>query len=41
MEDIRHRVGINPPITEVCHAFASREGAANPWPDDEQISSRG
>jgi uncharacterized protein YndB with AHSA1/START domain len=34
MPDIRNRVGINAPITEVYEAFATREGLAGWWTRD-------
>jgi uncharacterized protein YndB with AHSA1/START domain len=36
MEDIRHRVGINAPITDVYDAFATREGGTRWWTRDVQ-----
>jgi uncharacterized protein YndB with AHSA1/START domain len=34
MEDIRHRIGVNAPITEVYEAIATREGTATWWTRD-------
>ncbi len=40
MPDIRHRVGINAPVTEVFDAVATREGVARWWTRDVDGESR-